>query len=152
MRSGSLSLSECHKTCQALMPSNLLPNTHCRLSFKSPQTVRSGTSTPLSLPLSELLFLLSLPPHLCLSHTGRPFFFLSVKPSACLHQSLKLHLWVCWVSLLTVVHYLSLVLDFLKHIFHLPVSAHFSMQLLSFYLLRCSQLLKLNLMLPISVA
>lgn len=57
-RSGSLSVSECHRTCQALIQSNLLPNTHCRLSFKGLLTVKSSTFKAVSFPLFWLLILL----------------------------------------------------------------------------------------------
>lgn len=66
-RSGSLCLSECHRTCQALMPSNLLPNTHCRLSFKGLLTVMSTIPIPPSLPFSSLSFFLHLSLSLSLS-------------------------------------------------------------------------------------
>lgn len=52
----SLSLSGCHRTCQALMPSNLFSNTHCRLSFKSLLEGMSSISTPPTLhSLSRLV-------------------------------------------------------------------------------------------------
>lgn len=44
-----------------LMPSNLLPNTHCRLSFKGRLTGMTSTSTPPALPLSSLRLSLPFP-------------------------------------------------------------------------------------------
>lgn len=62
--SRSLCLSGCHRTCQALMPSNLLPNTHCHLSFKGPLTGMTNISTPPALLLPSLSLSPSVSPFL----------------------------------------------------------------------------------------
>lgn len=91
----SLSLSGCHRTCQALMPSNLLPNTHCRLTFKGMTSISTRPALPLSLSLSPSV-----------SQLVRA---LSFRPSAFLHPSLILCLWMCWGPLLAFVYYLPLI-------------------------------------------
>lgn len=85
--SRSLCLSGCHRTCQALMPSNLLPNTHCRLSFKGLLTGMTSISTPPALPLSSLSHSFSLSVCLSLSHNSLKLF-LSVTQTICLFPSI----------------------------------------------------------------
>lgn len=78
--SRSLGLSGCHRTCQALMPSNLLPNTHCRLSFKRPadrDDQHLCSSIPTTTPFSISLFLT----------TRYRSFCPLLKPSASIHHS-----------------------------------------------------------------
>lgn len=83
-----------------LMPSNLLPNTHCRLSFKGLLTGMTSTSTPPSLPLSSPSRAVS--PFLTSRYRS---FCLLLKPSASLCPSLKLCLWMCGIPLLCLVYF-----------------------------------------------
>lgn len=149
--SRSLCLSGCHRTCQALMPSNLLPNTHCRLSFKGPLTGMTNISTPPALLLPSLSLSPSVSPFLTACQTS---FSLLLRPSAFLHQSLKLCLWLCRGPILAFVQRLLLlcISFFLWNI--IPLSfLHFTVPFFfssSFFPISAPLLLKSNLMPPFS--
>lgn len=96
------------------MPSNLLPNTHCRLSFKGLLTGMTSIPTPPALPLSSLSCPFSLSVCLSLSHNALERF-LSVTLTICLSPSITQIIRMCWGPLLAFVYCLSLIcLSFLS--------------------------------------
>lgn len=140
--SRSLCLSGCHRTCQALMPSNLLSNTHCRLSFKG-----------LSTGLTAVASVSSIPPTLPVSVS--PFLTILVIPLSV--RSLKTICLSSSITQITSLKVLDPLISFCLSVFYhrscFSTHCHpFVFFFLSFslFVLCVSVLLKSNLMLPFS--
>lgn len=141
--SRSLCLSGCHRTCQALMPSNLLSNTHCRLSFKG-----------LSTGLTAVASVSSIPPTLPVSVS--PFLTILVIPLSV--RSLKTICLSSSITQITSLKVLDPLISFCLSVFyhrscfstHCHPFGFFFFLSFSLFVLCVSVLLKSNLMLPFS--